>query len=153
MSENVDEKVLIAGILHDTLEDTNLDKEIIREEFGEDVLELVEFCTEPGNRIYISKEEMIRTWKERKKHTLNLCRNADESRSLLILADKLSSIQSSKEDYSIVGEEFWSRFNASKEDIAWYYISLREILQEKVGDRRLFKIFSNLVEEVFVKNA
>lgn len=41
-----DERILVAALLHDTLEDTDATEEEIREAFGEDVLTLVLECTD-----------------------------------------------------------------------------------------------------------
>ena len=42
LQENgMEEKIIVAGLLHDTLEDTELTAEQLKEEFGEDILQLV----------------------------------------------------------------------------------------------------------------
>lgn len=45
MNLGMEETVVIAGLLHDVLEDTNVTKEEIEKEFGKDVLSLVEAIT------------------------------------------------------------------------------------------------------------
>lgn len=56
-----EEAVIIAGILHDTLEDTDTTPEEIREAFGENVLAIVQ----------TESEDKSKTWKERKQRTVD----------------------------------------------------------------------------------
>ena len=54
-SIKADKETIIAGLLHDTLEDTETTKEEIKEEFGEEVLKLVDGVTKI-NSLNISTE-------------------------------------------------------------------------------------------------
>jgi len=146
---NVPEDVIIAGILHDTLEDTDYSPEELEKEFGERVLDLVSIATEPGHNIKTSREEKKRTWKSRKQHTIDSCSKASSEGMMVLLADKLSNLQSIKESYVAIGESIWEQFNASRHDIEWYYRSLRSEFKVKLEDTRMFKIFDKLVDEVF----
>ena len=53
----VDESTIIAGLLHDVVEDTEYDLNWIREEFGDEVALLVDGVTKLGKIPYSSKEE------------------------------------------------------------------------------------------------
>lgn len=44
-------------------------------------------------------------------------------------------------DHKKIGEKLWSRFNASKEQQAWYYTTVATILMDKGND-------SNLLPEI-----
>src|SRR6056297_2082822 len=55
-----EDKVVAAGLLHDLLEDTTISKNELREEFGEEILELVVSASEK----LIGREE--RSWSKRK---------------------------------------------------------------------------------------
>ncbi|MGE0793688.1 MAG: hypothetical protein AB7V77_05920, partial [Candidatus Woesearchaeota archaeon] len=59
--------------------------------------------------------------------------------------DKTANLLSMKEDI-LFKEEIWNRFNSSKEEIQWYYESIRENLREKLGKTRLFHVFENLFD-------
>src|ERR1043165_5018773 len=61
------EEMIAAGILHDTVEDTDLTLEYIKETFGERVAAIVEGCSEPDKSA---------TWEERKRHTIEYLRTA-----------------------------------------------------------------------------
>ncbi len=116
---NADDNLLIAGILHDTVEDTPTTLEEIRECFGRDVSLLVAFHT----------EDKSRSWTERKSSAIASLAEAGNREMMLILADKVSNLRSSVSDYQEVGERFWDKFNAPKEDQKWYYMQMLEALK------------------------
>lgn len=53
----MDESTIIAGLLHDTVEDTSYSKEELKADFGEEVALLVDGVTKLGTLVYESKEE------------------------------------------------------------------------------------------------
>jgi len=143
------EDVIIAGILHDTLEDTPYTAEELERDFGPNVCQLVVFATEPtkdgGTRI----QDKRQTWKARKKHTVDICQTATKDQLLVLLADKLSNLQSIHEDLFLQGAGVWDCFNADREDIAWCYQEMRAIFRSRLGNTRMFQLYERLVDEVF----
>ncbi len=142
------DNVIIAGILHDTLEDTNATPEEIKELFGAEVLEIVEH----------ESEDKSKTWKERKQHTIDTLKNAPQEVRLVCFADKLSNMRAMWQDLNNVGEKLWDRFNAGKKDIAWYYKSVADVLKctelngeamLSVNPRMTWKLFKEL--ELYIK--
>ena len=119
-SMNADTHLLMAGILHDTVEDTDATLLDIYEMFGADVAELVGAHTEDKGK----------SWEERKRHTIESAAKASFRHKKLILADKLANIRNMYADYKALGEDFWKRFNAPKEKQAWYYNNMKESLKE-----------------------
>ena len=112
------ESAIIAGILHDTLEDTKTSKEEIKNQFGEEIL----------NIVYAESEDKSKTWKERKQATLDYLPDAALDAKLVCCADKLSNLRSMAADLEIVGDKLWERFSAGKDDVAWYYRGVLEAL-------------------------
>jgi len=53
----MDENTIVAGLLHDTVEDTNYSEEALKADFGEEVSLLVSGVTKLGTLVYESKEE------------------------------------------------------------------------------------------------
>ena len=137
-----DETLLMAGVLHDTLEDTDTTREEIQEQFGQAVVELV--C---GHT-----EDKSRSWQERKETAIQEVKDGDLSMKMLVLADKLSNIRDMWRDYKEVGETLWDRFHAPKERQAWYYQSMREALapvQNLPQAAKAYKELEQLILEVF----
>lgn len=112
LAMNADEDVVIAGILHDTIEDTYVTLSDIKDQFGNRVAELVKGCSEP---------DKSRPWSERKQYMLDFVKNdADFDMKMIILADKLSNIRSIYRNLETMGDKLWDCFNAGYEDQKWY---------------------------------
>jgi (p)ppGpp synthase/HD superfamily hydrolase len=142
------EETIIAGILHDTLEDTPYTAQQLETDFGPQVRKLVEFATEPIKDSHTSKEDKRKTWKQRKQHTLDACETATRDQLLILLADKLSNLQSIHDDLILHGESLWDHFNADREEIAWYYLELKKVFQDRLPDTRMTQLYEKLMEEV-----
>ncbi len=150
--DEISDDIICAGILHDTLEDTIYSKEELRRDFGENIYSLVNFCTEPGNNFNSSKEESIKSWKQRKKHSIESLILGNEMEVLIFLADKYSNLKSIKEDLILSGDNVWKKFNSSYDDIKWYYTTIREVAEKKIPNRRTYRLFGKLVDDVFKSN-
>jgi len=73
MKNGASEDLVSAGLLHDTLEDTNVKLENLRIMFGNTIAELVKGASEPdkiGLTTTLTNEQEISSWKERKEHTI-----------------------------------------------------------------------------------
>lgn len=132
------ENVIIAGILHDTLEDTNTKPEEIKEAFGADILNLVK----------AESEDKSKTWKERKQATIEELNTASKETKLVCYADKLSNIRSIYRDKIELGSKVWERFNASKENIKWYYESIFNVVSD-ILSLEARKEFTELISGTF----
>lgn len=104
--------LLMAGILHDTVEDTDTTIEEIAALFGEETAQLVDAHTEKNHAL---------GWKERRVASVAHLRTATRDVKLLIMADKLSNLRSIAHDYAIIGDRLWDRFCGNKSMQAWYY--------------------------------
>jgi len=117
---NADTNLMVAGLLHDTLEDTDVELLDIYDKFGVDVAALVNCHTEDKRKI----------WYVRKLTTVNELPTENIRQKMLCIADKVANLRSLYRDYKSVGEELWERFNAPKEMQAWYYSALNDGLYE-----------------------
>ena len=129
---------LIAGLLHDALEDQPVTPDgqvtqmIISEMFGTRVLELVEAATDGS----AGENRDSSTWRSRKQAHLNemvLLLTSDAEALLVPLADKLANGQAIVNDLNHVGPVVWDRFNASQEDVIWYYTSALAVFETAFG--------------------
>ena len=137
-----DQEMLAAAILHDTVEDTDVTIEQIRERFGDRVAMLVQNETAP------SDENL--TWREKKTAQLKQLAAAPHDSKIVALGDKFSNMSGIALDYRQIGDEVWKRFHApnGKPDVEWYYRSLAEALSE-LSDTLPYKEYLKLLEEVF----
>ncbi len=138
-----DEEIVAAGILHDTVEDTDVTLEQLREQFGERVASIVEGCSEP---------EKGETWEHRKEHTLAYLPTAPREIRLVALADKLHNARSILTDARQGGEGVWSRFKRGRAQQEWYYRGLVEALcapREGEEPLPLCVDFAHVVDELF----
>lgn len=139
------EDLIIAGLLHDTLEDTPITEEEIELEFGKRILELVLGASE---RL---EERETTPWKTRKTHTIEYLANAPKDIKKIACADKLANIRSILRDYEIIGEKLWERFNEKNPlEQKWYYEGLVKSLED-LNEFEMYIEFKNSVEILFNK--
>ncbi len=109
------ETTYLAGLLHDTIEDTQYTKQALLTDFGEDIHKIVMECT----------EDKSKTWLERKKHTIEQLDQISLEGLVVTLADKIDNLESLRriieQDNITVEELFNQRFNANFENQKWYY--------------------------------
>jgi len=140
-----DTEILVAAALHDVLEDTDVKPEEIRENFGENVLAMVQAETE-NKRSDKPPEE---TWFIRKKEMIVKLAEEPLSVKMIVLADKLSNLRATKKDYHEVGHKVWDRFHVTDYRLhRWYYTSIGEHLKE-LAHTKEYKEFQQLCKEVF----
>lgn len=119
-SMNADTNLMIAGVLHDTLEDTEVTLLDIYDRFGVDVAALVNGHTEDKRKI----------WYVRKLTTVSALPGENIRQKALAMADKVANMRNMLIDYKRIGDELWERFNAPKHLQAWYYSKLNDGLYE-----------------------
>jgi len=134
------EDVVIAALLHDTVEDTDLTLDDVARKFGASVAELVAAASEP--------EHSTARWETRKQHTIEFLRDAPLPVKLLTCADKLHNIRAIAHDFSKLGEKVWERFARGREKQAWYYRGLAESLHHGVESPEQYPIFAEFAQEV-----
>ncbi len=142
------EEVIVAGILHDTLEDTDLTVKRIEQEFGHKVAGIVLGASEPDRKA---------SWEDRKAHTIRYLRSeAPLEVRLVACADKLHNIRSIRADYEQHGEAVWGRFKRGRQEQAEYYRGLVESLchrDDNTGYESLFEVLEKEVKRVFPNQA
>ena len=142
-SMKADTNLMIAGVLHDTLEDTDATLETIASRFGKDVAELVDSHT----------EDKRKTWYQRKLYTVTTLPEEDLRHKMLTIADKLANLRSIHADYKAIGDDLWTRFNAPKELQAWYYSKICDglaELQDHPDTEAAYWELTGLYKDVFV---
>lgn len=133
---SVDPNIVIAGILHDVVEDTPVEIYEIAWYFGHDVAMLVESHT----------EDKTKDWQQRKEQDIADLREANIRTKSLVMADLLANLRSMCRDYMQIHEELWNRFKAPKEKQSWYYNGMIEALEEMADYNEAAPVYWELKE-------
>ena len=130
------EQLLIAGVLHDTLEDTAVTREELEAAFGRVAAALVAGHT----------EDKRKSWRERKQNTIEALAKGSREEKMLTLADRISNLRSMVSDLSREGERLWDRFNAPREAQAWYSGGILRALADLRRDAAVGVYWQELAE-------
>ena len=140
-----DQELLAAAALHDTVEDTDVTVDQIRDEFGDRVAELVasESDEMPSG---VSEED---SWHLRKRAAIDRLSKASHDAKIVALGDKLSNMRAIARDYAVQGDALWNIFHAKDpKDHEWHYRGLADALRELEGTPA-FQEFERLINQVF----
>ncbi len=140
-----DQELLAAAALHDTVEDTDVTIDQIREEFGERIANLV--ASESDVMIQgVSEED---SWHARKQAAIDRLARAPHDAKIVALGDKLSNMRAIARDYAVKGDELWKIFHApDPSDHEWHYRGLAASLRE-LSDTFAYQEFVALIDQVF----
>lgn len=120
------EDVIVAGILHDTIEDSVSEKkvtvEMLAERFGSKVADLVLSVTETDKRI---------SWENRKREILERIKDYSHDSLLVKSADIISNMSETLDDYLRYGEEVFNRFGAPKEKVIAHQLEAIQAILKK----------------------
>ena len=143
-----DQNVISAAVLHDVVEDADIDIEEIEEKFGKRVRELVQSETE-DKRADLPPQD---TWHIRKEESLELLKNTSDIEVLMVwLGDKLANMRAIYRDFLVEGIAMWQRFNQKDvNEQAWYYCSIAKFTS-RLSDNLAWKEYNTLTELVFGK--
>lgn len=118
-----DDDTVIAALLHDTLEDTDLDPDVIRSRFGDLVLAVVQDVSEPAKRM---------PWRERKLLYIGQLRESPrEGTRAVASADKIHNLSKMTAGLRDQGSTFVRPFNAPLDHMVWYQQTVHETLRAK----------------------
>ena len=127
-----DEDVIVAGLLHDVLEDVpEYTKEDLRNDFGERVCKIVQEVSEDKDPNDSQEKEKI-SWQERKERYIANLKTDSQEALLVSCADKIHNLKAMLAAYKNQDEELWKNFNAPKDKISWYYGEVLEIMKDKL---------------------
>lgn len=134
--------VVIAGLLHDTVEDTAVSLAEIRRRFGEPVADIVGACSEPQGE----------PWETRKLAVLNQIGAAPIEVKLVVAADKYHNLYHVRLNQQALGDTVWERFSRGAAQQAWYYRSVVDgVWQDNphVAEYEIFGRLRSLVSDLF----
>lgn len=106
------EETIIAGILHDTIEDSPEDKkvsmEMLEEKFGKNVAQGVLSVTETDKKL---------SWEERKREALEHIQNFSQNSLLIKSADIIANVSELLDDYKKHEDSIFRIFNAPRSKV------------------------------------
>lgn len=147
-----DEDVIIAGLLHDSLEDVpKYTFEKLVEDTNERVANIVKYVTEPldANK----KEDEQLPWLVRKEAYLNNLRQGGTESAMVSTADKIHNTESFLVDVKNEGETFMERFDSSLRNKIWFHEQVLVIVEEKLGSEHVLIQRLKMCTEDFKKLA
>ncbi len=115
-----DEDTIIAGILHDTIEDTEVVAEDIEKSFGKRVKDLV---------LSVSEDKSLE-WEERKNKYLEKVLAGSDSTKAISVADKIQNVQTLINNVDSGRTDFWQFFTMGKEITIDHYLKSAQKIKE-----------------------
>lgn len=145
-----DQELLAAAALHDTVEDTEVTVEQIRQEFGDRIASLVHAESDQLNgEVFTGGANEEETWHARKQAAIDRLAAAPHDAKIVALGDKLSNMRAIWRDYQTKGDELWKIFHVKdKASHEWHYRGLAASLSELKGTFA-YEEFVRLINEVF----
>lgn len=132
--DSTDDEVVIAALLHDTLEDTDTTRGELAAAFGERVAALVEAVSETRE-----KDGKPLDWRSRKEDYLTRLESASDDAILIALADKIDNIESRIEEFEKQGDLFLRRWKQPNEAYVWFHGEAACIAQKRLPNHPLTK--------------
>ncbi len=116
-----DEVMAIAGLLHDTLEDTETTTVDLADKFGDEVASMVKACSDGLEDGVQRGPRDASDWRDRKERYIAHLKEERDTRVLIVTAaDKLHNARSVVADAES-GTDVWSRFKGRVNGTLWYY--------------------------------
>jgi len=122
-----DENVIIAALLHDTLEDTDYTLEELTEDFGGTVAQIVDTLTERK----LNGEVKV-SWSERKKGYAKQLKNGPSEAVMVAAADKIHNFRTSVEEYYDDHNRFLSDFGKNLDERIEVYQTIANVINNRL---------------------
>lgn len=131
-----DEDVIIAGLMHDSLEDVpSYTYDMLSTDCGARVADIVLHVTEPLDANKPDNEQL--PWLTRKEKYMETLRFGGKESAMVSAADKIHNTESFIIDAGESGDAFTSRFTSSLRNKLWFHEQVLEIVKEKLGHENL----------------
>jgi (p)ppGpp synthase/HD superfamily hydrolase len=137
------EDVVIAGLLHDVVEDSEVPLERIESDFGASVAEMVAALTE--KKVEGSRK---RPWEVRKREALAKLRQASQAAVAVKAADALHGACSMARDLRRSGPSFWDSFSRGPDESLWYHRAIAAIVRERLAQHPLVDELDGAIKDL-----
>ncbi len=133
------EDLIVAALLHDTLEDTDYTREELNEDFGPVITAIVESVTNPPT-------QQGESWVETKKRYLKKLKDASNEALIVAAADKIHNMRTMVEAYYDKEDELLADFGGSLSERLMMYQEISNIFNRKLNNAILSE-FNHVFEE------
>ena len=147
-SINSPTEIVIGGLLHDVVEDTDKTLEEIGELFGKQAMTIVDFVTEKDTMYPVKGIPREKSWKSRKVEYIYRIKDAPYQAVIVAAADKLHNLRDTFADYKEHGDGVWKMFNSQKESQWWYYSTLISVFHKREGPEVLLDEMRMLLSKI-----
>jgi predicted enzyme related to lactoylglutathione lyase len=141
-------EVVLAGLLHDVVEDQDVPLEGIEGRFGARVAEIVEALSERKTQVDHAGRSEVCPWHVRKHEAVERIRRASAGAAAVKAADTLHNARSIAHDLRREGDAVWQRFTTAPTDILGYYRQIVRAVREKLGGHPLATELARAVEDL-----
>jgi guanosine-3',5'-bis(diphosphate) 3'-pyrophosphohydrolase len=144
-----DENVLVAALLHDTLEDTDYTRDEMVEDFGEKVAVLVETLTEPK---FLDGKKL--PWIETKKEYARQLKKGPIEAVIISAADKTHNFRTMIDEYYTDHNRFLQDFGTDLDSRLEAYQHIANVINNRLTDgivhefNHTFKAFKEFIIDV-----
>lgn len=142
LEEKGDERLAIAALLHDVLEDTETSRAELRQRFGDEIYRVVDACTDAD-----ALQRASLSWADRKRAHLDRMAGFAEGPLLVIAADKVCSLQSLIDDLVRFGPAVFERSARTRAELLRNYRDVCAILKPVLRDRPVMHRLQDLIQQ------
>lgn len=141
--------LVVAGLLHDTVEDTAATMAEVAEAFGAEVAALVEHVTKPAP-VEGEEDDPQAAWRAKRRAMLDALAGAPTDAYRLKAADALANLQAIARDcrHPEVGEGVWERFKVGRDESLWYYREILTRVASELGEEPIVAELERALREV-----
>lgn len=136
-----DEDVIVAALLHDTIEDTDYTLAELEEDFGGRVTEIVNVLSEPQ---MVNGQKL--SWSERKKTYAKQLKNGPIEAVMIAAADKAHNFRTSVEEYYDDFNRFLQDFGKNLDERVEVYQIIANVINNRL-EGPLLAEFNHVFEE------
>lgn len=137
-------EAVIAGLLHDVVEDQGYELTQIEEDFGPLTAEIVDALSERKR----DKQGKKRPWETRKQEALEKIRQSSQEAVAVKVADTLHNTRCFILDFQHEGAELWENFSRGVEAQLDYYNKVLDVARERLGAHLLVDELAEALAEL-----
>ncbi len=135
-----DEDIIVAALLHDTIEDTDYTLDELEEDFGGKVRELVETLSEPKQ---VGERRL--SWSDRKREYAKQLKKGPKEAVMIAAADKAHNFRTTVEEYYEDHARFLQDFGKNLDERLEMYQTIANVINNRL-DGPLLNEFNHVFE-------